>query len=724
LNGTAEDKKRRDPYCRDAANCRRKPDMSKERINSGTSRRSFFNHTGLVLGGGVVGAGLGYQTPAGGQAEDHESASEVENASAADWPWPVHYGQENEIETDVLVIGGGLAGSHAAINAAGNGAKVLVMDKGPIAVSGSGGTGIDHWLGCLLNPCSKLTAETLEVEADTGQGGEYGLGNARYIMMREGWDALKDLEDWGLQIRDDNDEFKGSCWRDEETKLLFAYDADNKYSIRLPGGSKMKTVLYRELKRRDVSMLDFTMATALLTEGGKVGGRVIGVTGLNIRTGEFFIIKAKAVVLASSRPQKLWVFGTEPNGSVSSFHDPNNTGDGYDIAWRAGAEFVNMEFSHKGIATGAFAYPPYAAGNAHNTWYPCTIVDADGKEVPWVDHNGKALKTVEERYKASRRMPGELHPASLVKDLPDRIRRGEFKLPLYADLPSMPEQERRAIWGLQVANAGKTRIPVYDLYQRYGFDPGKDMLQVPVMSPDAYTLEPWWMGEGAPHYRESCFWSGSLLMDWSMGASLPGLYAAGGIGGQAAASGSSATGRYAGRQAAAFAKKGKALPVSRNQIDAEKARVYAPVTRPDGIGWKELKAGLCRVMQDYCGEYRSEETLKLGLQWFESIRESEASSVCARNPRELARVLECLTHINVGEMMMHASLARKASSRPLGLRRLDYPEQDPAEWQKFIAMRQETGGVKFRDLPLKYWCAAPYASSYAENYRRHCNPEA
>ena len=124
--------------------------------------------------------------------------------------------------------------------------------------------------------------------------------------------------------------------------------------------------------------------------------------------------------------------------------------------------------------------------------------------------------------------------------------------------------------------------------------------------------------------------------------------------------------------------------IEQKQVEAEKARVYAPVMRETGMGWKELKAGLCRVMQDYCGEYKSEKTLKLGLELFESISESEAASVCARNPHELGRALECLNHITLGEMVMNACLARKASSKMLGFNRLDYPEIDPPEWNRFV----------------------------------------
>ena len=57
--------------------------------------------------------------------------------------------KQYEISTDVLVIGGGLAGLNAAIAAAENGAEVLVLDKGGIARSGSIGGGVDHFFAYL-----------------------------------------------------------------------------------------------------------------------------------------------------------------------------------------------------------------------------------------------------------------------------------------------------------------------------------------------------------------------------------------------------------------------------------------------------------------------------------------------------------------------------------------------------------------------------------------------
>ena len=285
----------------------------------------------------------------------------------------------------------------------------------------------------------------------------------------------------------------------------------------------------------------------------------------------------------------------------------------------------------------------------------------------------------------------------------------------------MPEHERRAIWGLMVGNEGNTRIPIYTAYGNAGFDPDKDMLQANVVPPDRVTggqdlaAPPQWrseMGMGL----------GGVVVDWDLKSSLEGLYAAGDqlACGCSDHAGASTTGRYAGRKAAEYAKTAAEPVIDRKQVEAEKTRVYAPVTRQSGVGWKELRAGVCRIMQDYCGDPRSDEVLKMGLRWLNSIRESEASMVYANNPHELARTLECFTRLTVSEIVMHASLARKASSFELGFNRIDYPQMEPPEWKKYITLRQEKGEVKVGELPLKYWLLPPYAPTYEENYSKHC----
>ena len=421
-----------------------------------------------------------------------------------EWPYPINYGKENEVSADVLVLGGGIAGCHAAINAARRGARVAIVDKGPVIRSGSGGAGVDHWHGACTNPCCKITPEEMMEMAQLfkyGSTSEYGIGITFYIMCKESWDALLDVEKMGVKVRDVDDEFVGAEFRDNETKLMFAYDYENKHCIRVSGGATIKPALYNELRRLKVEIFDRVMATSLLTEGGKQGARVIGATGVNVRTGEFYIFKAKANVLSTAQPLRLWIFSTELKG-FSTEHDPNCAGDGYAMAWKAGADFALMERS--GQHAGGFSYPPYSIGNPNNTWFGCTIVDANWKEVPWVDRDGRVLKKVSERFRPA---PGQkffvvcpvassyeyLGP-SLVSDLSERIKKGEFVLPFYADLPSMPEHERRAIFGLMVGNEGKTRIPVYEAYTQAGFDPDKDMLQAPVFPPERFGQYKSWSG--------------------------------------------------------------------------------------------------------------------------------------------------------------------------------------------------------------------------------------
>ena len=125
-------------------------------------------------------------------------------------------------------------------------------------------------------------------------------------------------------------------------------------------------------------------------------------------------------------------------------------------------------------------------------------------------------------------------------------------------------------------------------------------------------------------------------------------------------------------------------------------------------------------MQDYCGESKHEATLNAGLRWFKEVRESEASNLYARNPHELGRALDCLSLITVGEIIMSASLLRKASNAHLGFRRLDYPVNDPKEWRKFITIKLQDGKIKAGELPMNYWLLPPYAPTYEENYARHC----
>ena len=632
-----------------------------------------------------------------------------------EWPYPVRYGQQREVSADVLVLGGGIAGCWAAISAARRGVKVVLVEKGATVRSGAGGSGCDHWVNT-PNPCSKVTAEEV-VQWELESTGGYTNALSRYIAARESFETLLELERMGGKIRDTEDEFKGAPFRDEETKFLFAYDYESRVHLRV-WGTTFKPALYNECRRLGVEIYDRVMATSLLTQEGRPGARVVGATGLNVRTGEFIVFRAKAVVNCLSRHQRNWIFSTELRG-ISSFRPPQIAGDGHAMAWRAGAEFAMMERSVPGPISSGYAYPPYGTGNPFNTWFPCTMVDARGKEIPWVDRDGRVLKAVEDRTRPApgQRFMGERATSynykrpELIPDLAERVKRGEFVLPLYADLPGMPEHERRAIWGLMVGEEGKTKVPILRTYTEAGFDPKRDLLQ-------SYLFiggDPM-RGEVLPQERigGEVGDAGGLVVDWDLRTNLEGLYAAGdAIFGGNYHYHAAATGRYAGRKAAEYAAGAPEPVIYRHQAEGEKARVYAPLGRQDGIEWKELNAAICRVMQNYCGQYKNEELLRIGLIWLAELERDEAPKVVADNPHKLMRTLEVFNILTCSQMIIHASLARKASSPPLGFFRLDYPELDPPEWRKWITIRLEDGRVKVGELSLDFW------EPLRENYERH-----
>ncbi|MCX7911513.1 MAG: FAD-dependent oxidoreductase [Dehalococcoidales bacterium] len=646
------------------------------------------------------------------------------------WPYPVNYGKINEVASDVLVIGGGVAGLQAAIAAARMGLKACVLERGHAKRSGAGGAGVDHWHGAVTNPCSRVTPEMYTRACYESMRGYTGT-HVRYIITKESWDTLLECEKMGVQIRDVRDEFKGAPFRDEATKLMFAYDYRNRHVIRV-WGYNIKVKVYEEAVRLGVNIFNRMMPTGLLTAPGKGSKRVVGATAVDTRTGEFYVFRAKATVIATGGTGRLYDFAPEVT-AAASMGNMNSAGAGEALGWKAGAEFVCMEATYPARLAG-YGYAPYSMANAHNTYHGTPIVDAEGKEVPWVDAFNRPVKDLAGRFLPaegqefilgegigiSRYLP-QYRNNELIHDLPERIRRGEFKLPLYADFTRLPETERRCIFGMMVGNEGKTRIPIYDTMTRAGFDPEKDLFQAPVAPPEGYVHPNFWaVGVHTPPTIRM-LGGGGYLVDWDLRTNLEGLYvgAGGNLFGGGCHGESHTTGRYAGRHAARYAMTAPEPAIDRHQVEAEREAAYRAIRQSDGYGWKEINAAIARIMRDYCGQYKSEATLKLGLRLLNELKTTELAHAHAANPHELGRLLECHSIITVGEMVMLASLEREASNSILDFHRLDYPEMDPPEWEKLIAIRLDDGRVRARYLPLDFHLREPYEPSYEDNYRKH-----
>ncbi len=620
------------------------------------------------------------------------------------WPYENEVGREEEVTADVLVLGGGIAGCYAAIAAARRGLSVALVEKGATIRSGAAGSGIDHWESACTNPCSKVTPKEI-AEAYVDEQDHYSNGIAHYIECREGYDRLLDMESFGGKIRDTEDEFAGAEFRDDETKLMFAYDYANRFTLRV-WGTTFKPALFHELKRLGVKIFDRTEATALLLSEEEGKKRGAGAVGMNVRTGKITVFRSRSTILTMSRPARIWLFHPDLPG-LCEFRPPQSIGSGHAMGWRAGIEFTMMEKSVKGeFSASGRSFPPYAAGNNHNTWYAATMVDARGVEIPYVDRDGRELSAVSERYYPAKGQkfflkggvidnPKYEYRGPETLDFEELMKRG-YQLPFYADLSRMPEMERRVIWGMMVGEEGKTRIPVLQNYTERGFDPKLHMLQ-------SYGSG-WQSASFLPQERQLFGAPGGVMHDWDLRTNIEGIYAAGD---QLFASDccgfAAATGYYAGRKAAEYAKKAPLRDICRDDVKREKERLYAPLLREEGMDWRELNMAISKAMQNYCGEVKCRDLLLEGLSLLKSYREEAVPQICCRNPHELMRAHEVFDILDVSEMILHACLLRESSSEPLCFVRSDFPQTDPQEDRRFITLRQEGGEVVAGSVPLDYF---------------------
>lgn len=630
------------------------------------------------------------------------------------WPYPAKVSQVNRMEADVIVLGGGIAGCMAAINAAKRGQSVILVEKGATKRSGAGGSGCDHWESAATNPCSGVSPEDL-VQAMLDDNDGYNNGISHYIECREGWDHLQDIEKMGGKIRDTEDEFKGAAFRDEKTKLMFAYDYKNKFTIRI-WGTTFKPAMEKECRRLGVKIVDRVMVTSLLTEGGKNGAKCVGATGVHTRTGEFYVFSSKAAIITMSRPARVWLFSASYPG-LCEFRPMCTIGDGHAMGWRAGAEFNMMEKSVRAeFSSAGRSFPPYSAGNNHNTWYPASLIDAEGKEIPYADRDGNILTDVEQRFQPAKGQHyflkgGNIEQAKYAYDGPetlpyDKLKEMGYKLPFYADLSNMPELERKVIWGMMVGQEGKTNVPVYKNFTEAGFDPTKDVLQ-------CYGVG-WTSAEFLPQERQLFGMPGGFMNDWDLMTNIPGLFVAGDSLFSSNCFGHAAsTGAYAGRKAATYAAKQEGfIAPCETQVANEMERVYAPLGGDpvNGVSWKELNEAIAKAMQNYCGEQKRDELLLSGVDLLNRYQKEIVPRTYAANPHELMRLLEVFDILTVAQIILQACLARHQTCPKLEFYRTD---DDGKTMAPFICIHNDGEKVVAREVPLDY------AGDIRENYEKH-----
>ena len=261
----------------------------------------------------------------------------------------------------------------------------------------------------------------------------------------------------------------------------------------------------------------------------------------------------------------------------------------------------------------------------------------------------------------------------------------------YGDFPAMSDIERNATWNLMLGEESTTKI-ITRTYERAGFDPQRHLLQ-------SYAFI-----EGETHSQWRTARGGGPVVDWNLKSTLDGLYVAGEqLFSPGDHSFAASTGRYAGRKAADYASGVNESKISQEQVTEEKKRIYALIKRTDGMEWKEINAGIARTMQYFCSEFKTKSLLRLGLDTLQDIEEFFVPRLYALDPHKLMRSIEDLSMLTHAQIVLNASLARKASSAPLNFYRIDYPEVDPPAWNKYVTVKMENGKVKSGELPLYYW---------------------
>ena len=226
------------------------------------------------------------------------------------------------ITTDVLIIGSGGAGSRAAIEVDDAGLKAIIVSKGLSFRSGCTGMAEGGY-----NAVFKAVDKDDSIDAhiyDTLKGGSY-LNDKKLveILVNESPKRLIDLENYGaLFDRQESGEidqrpFGGQSYR------RTCYQGDRT-------GAELLNALKEEIIRRDIECIEEVMITSLVTDGNQV----IGATGLNLKDSSLIYFKAKSTILASGGAGQLY--------PVTSNTFQKN-GDGFAIAYRAGANLVDME---------------------------------------------------------------------------------------------------------------------------------------------------------------------------------------------------------------------------------------------------------------------------------------------------------------------------------------------------------------------------------------------
>ncbi len=526
----------------------------------------------------------------------------------------------DEVSCDVLVIGGGTAGPMAALKAKRKNpnAKVILLEKANVKRSGAISMGMDGLNNAVIP--GHATPEQYVKEITIAND---GIVNQKAVLKyaQNCYGIIQELDSFGIRFRkNENGDF--------DVKKVHHIGA---YVLPMPNGETVKKALYRQLRRAQLLITNRYMATRLLTG---VDGRIAGVIAVNTRTAEFLVVRAKAVILCMGAAGRL---GLPTSGYLyGTYENAANSGDGYAMAYHAGAALANLE---------CFQINPL-------------IKDYNGPACAYVAGPFGAYTANNE---GARFIECDYWSGQMMLEFYRELQSG--KGPVFLKLNHLHENTIAEI----EATLHKVERPTRGLFQEgRGGDYRRDMIEM--------------------HISEIGFCSGhsasGVFVDDFARTTVPGLYAAGDM-----ASvphnymlGAFTNGAVAGEDAADYAGSVDLADFDSGEVEREKARVLAPTKREDGIPPNQIEYKTRRLVNDYLQPPKVTRKYTLAQARFAEARDDLENRMVARNAHELMRALEAHSILDCADMAAFASLYRTESRWGLYHLRLDHTEKDDANW--------------------------------------------
>jgi len=550
------------------------------------------------------------------------------------------------VDTDVLVVGAGGAGSRAAIEAANHNVHVTLLSK---ELLGKAHTCMAEG-GYNAALANVDTADNWQVHfKDTIVGGAW-INNQKLveILVKEAGDRIFDLEEYGA-VWDRTPE--GKIMQrpfGKQTYRRTCYAADRT-------GHEMMQTLVEEVRRRNLDVLDEIFVTNYLTSGGRVAGAL----AINYKNGDFIVFRAKAVVLASGGAGRLFKITTNA---------AQDTGDGYASAYRIGAKLVDMEMIQ--FHPTGMVYP-----DSHKGQLVTEAVRGEGgllfniKKERFMQRYDPKLMELAGRDVVARSIATEILEG-----------RGSPQGGVYLDVSHLQ------------ASIIEERLPsMLRQFLDVGVDIRKEPMQV---APTAHHFM------GGVQINENA--ETTVPGMFAAGEVTGGVHGGNRLGGNALAD-TQVFGKLAGENAAQYAKKNPTLPVDKKQIEREVRSAQKFLKKREGLRPIEIKSKLADLMWDKVGIFRTGKEIQEAITEIEKIKEKDLPRLFimdnkTRYNREWIESFEIENLVTVAEMVAKAALMR-TESRGAHYRR-DFPKTDNHNWFANIVIEQKDGEMTFLKVPV------------------------